>query len=397
MEATSSWNEPMTRSIAHLHIPNFCAALEETRSPSLKGRPFVLAEADPRAVIRGVNRLAGSEGIREGMTFGIARRLCRRIAALPPDMRFYEARHREIIHDLGAFSPLIEGPLPGCYFADLTGARRLLGPCIDVSYQIKCLLNERGLPSRVGLASNRLVSQVAARSTPEADLACVFPGSEARFLSPLPVTHLPGVGEKTRARLADFNIETIGELASLSRQCLTSAFGRLGPTLLRFAGGMDSTPVLPSERTESIALVKTLDRAEIDRHRLHALLFEQAEEAGWFMRSHNRFPGRFTLEIRHGDGVTARGHGDLHPEEAKIDRRLFAVVSRVFDRIFLRRVAVRRIVIELSDFHMPLRQLLLFPWDEAEIEEGKKLQGALDRIRERFGRHVIRWGGTFPS
>ena len=126
----------MERNIAHIDIPDFCATLEELRQPELKKRPLVLAEPGPRAITQGVNKVARTEGIHEGMPLGQAQRLCRRLLVMPPDGRYYQHQHQHILEALGQFSPLVEGATPGHYFVDLTGTRRLWGPCPDAASRI---------------------------------------------------------------------------------------------------------------------------------------------------------------------------------------------------------------------------------------------------------------------
>ncbi len=107
--------------IVHLNIPDFYAALEEIRRPELKKRPLVLAEPGERSVIQGVNRIARGEGIYEGMSISLARRMCRRMTAIPSDLYHYREKHRNITEEMGQYSPLVEGTLPGSYFLDITG------------------------------------------------------------------------------------------------------------------------------------------------------------------------------------------------------------------------------------------------------------------------------------
>jgi DNA polymerase IV len=381
------------RHIAHLEIPDFYAALEELRRPELKERPLALSEQGPRAVVVGVNGIARSEGIREGMPFELARRMCRRLLALPPDLGFYREQHGDIVQELDRFSPLVEGTFPGRYFVDLTGTRRLWGPDTDVSCRMERELEtQRGLSARVGLASNKLVSQVAASCVAPGDLSCIYPGWETSFLAPLPVVSLPGIGPKTASRLADFNIQQIGQLAVLSPEALSGVFGKTGLRLLKIARGIDITPVLPFQRVPRLNVVRNLDRDEIDRERLEGILFQQAEEAGWLLRTHNRYPGRFALEVRYADGNTVRSQQALSPITTQVDYRLFRAMRAAFDRTVKRRIAIRRIVLELSDFSMPLRQMSFFAWEEASLHSEKKLQEALDAIRLRFGRTIIQWG-----
>jgi DNA polymerase-4 len=144
-------------------------------------------------------------------------------------------------------------------------------------------------------------------------------------------------------------------------------------------------------------VVRTLERDEIDRERLEAVLLQQVEEAGWTLRCHNRYPGRFALEIRYADGVTVRNRYPLLPITSHIDQRLFCVALDAFNRLVQRRIAVRRIALEFSDFAMPCRQLSLFPWEEAALQDDQRIQKAIDTVRHRFGRRAVSWGKTVMS
>lgn len=381
------------RYIAHLDIPDFGAALEERRRGELKKRPLVLAEPGPRAVVQGVNGIARREGIHEGMLLGQARRLCRRILAIPPDLRLYREEHGRIVEDFGRFSPLVEGTLPGRYFIDLTGTERLWGRGPDAACRVERELTERrGLHARIGIASNKLISQVAADCVPPGDLSCIFPGAETSFLAPLPVTHLPGVGAKTADRLSDFNIRQIGQLAALSAEAVAGVFGNTGLRLLKIARGIDPSPVFPLRKVPRLTVVHNLKGDEIDRERLESILFRLVEEGGWDLRCRNRYPGHLALEIRHADGVTVRLQNRMPPEAAHADRWLFKAVYPVFSKMLRRRVAVRRMVLEFFEFSMPFRQIPIFPWEDNTSKNDRELQCALDGIRRRFGRHIILWG-----
>jgi DNA polymerase-4 len=317
---------------------------------------------------------------------------------IPPDGRYYQRRHQQLVEALGQFSPLVEDVLPGHYFVDLTGTRRLWGPSPDAAYRMnRQLAVKEGLEALVGLASNKLISRIAAHCIMPGDLSCIFPGGETAFLAPLPVIALPGVGSKTTSRLFDFNIETIGQLAAIPTATLCSVFGRMGSRLLQIARGVDATPVLPFQKVPRLCVARTLERDEIDRERLEAILFQQVEEGGWMLRCHNRYPGQFALEIRYADGVTVRHQHPLSPITTQVDQHFFRVARSAFNRLVRRRIAIRRMVLEFSDFTMPLRQLSLFPWEEATLQDDQKIQKAMDAIRHRFGRRAISWGKAVGS
>ncbi len=156
----------MERNIAHIDIPDFCAILEELRKPELKKRPLVLAEPGPRAITQGVNGAARTEGIREGMPLGQAQRLCRRLLVMPPDGRYYQHQHQHILEALGQFSPLVEGALPGHYFVDLTGTRRLWGPSPDAAYRMNRQLSSGKRSGGPGRACLKQADQPDRRPLP---------------------------------------------------------------------------------------------------------------------------------------------------------------------------------------------------------------------------------------
>ena len=385
--------ELMPRNIAYLGIPDFFTAAEELRRPELKRRPLVLAQSGERAVIQGVNSNARKEGIQEGMPLCRARRLCRRIHVMPPDFYHYREKHRDIVRELGFFSPLAEGSHPGSYFIDITGTRRLWGPEPDLACRMeKELYGKMGLRARIGLASNKLVSQVAANCIDPGDLGFIFPGKEESFLAPLPVNFLPGVGEVTASKLSDFNVLEIGKLASLPLDMLAAVFGRSAERLLKIAKGLDSSPVLPAQQAPRVSVTKILDRDEIDNGRLESVLFQLVEEAGWDLRRYNRCPGTFRLEIRYADGVSVDIRRRIFPGSVQADRLFFRSVLPVFYQLFRRRMAVRRLVLEFSDLRMPFSQLSIFTWEQKTSSKDCNLQKVLDSIRMKFGKGIIAWG-----
>jgi len=52
----------------------------------------------------------------------------------------------------------------------------------------------------------------------------VAPGREARFLAPLPVRKIPGIGEVTERALRALGIETVGQIAAVPQEKLEKRF-----------------------------------------------------------------------------------------------------------------------------------------------------------------------------
>lgn len=381
----------MERAIVHLDVPDYFAAIEENRESAVKRRAVVFAVPGTRSIVQGVNANARKEGIQEGMLLHQAQRRCRGLHIIPPDLATYRKHHENLLKKLSHYSPLVEGAHLGHFFLDLTGTRRLWGPSADAVFSMeKNLFRDDGLPVRAGLAVNKLVSQVAAHVGCSGDLRYIFPGLERSFFHPLPVTALPGVGEKTAKCLSNLNIQFIGDLSGLGAEDICGVLGRGGLRLLQIAQGVDPTPVLPMNHSQKLSFTQDLKRDEIERERIEAAILELSEDAGWQLRSLNRVPGRFSLEVRYADGVTASSDQGLSPAFNRLDLQLFKAVLSTFERLPYRRVAIRRLSLEFSQFQMPIRQMSLFHWDEETSD--RRLQDTLDDIRGRFGRRAILWG-----
>ncbi|MBF0526516.1 MAG: hypothetical protein HQK56_15650 [Deltaproteobacteria bacterium] len=385
----------MIRSIVHVHLPDFAASLEELRRPELKGKPVAIAEQNTRSVIQGTNGPARKEGIQAGMPVSLARQRCRRLIVTPPDAFFYNQQHQGILKDLYRFSPLVEGTRPGRYFVDFTGTERLWGHAADAACRVEReLWSRRQLRGQLGLAGNKLISQVAAQFMAPGELCRIFPGGESTFLDPLPVVSLPGVGPKTMAALADFNIQRVGQLAALNVEALTEVFGRMGVQLAGLARGEDVSSVLPFQTVPRLRFVRNLDRDEIDKRELSVALFRLVEEAGWSLRRHNRYPGRFDLEWRYADGRIDHRPGRFPGSASNLDLMLFRSLQPALDQLLQRRMAVRRLILTMWDLTMPVRQLSLFPWEETGLRRAEQLQQAVDTVRTRFGSQALTWGRT---
>ncbi len=383
----------MVRTIVHIHVPDFCAVMEELRDPSRSRKPLVVASPGKRAVVQSVNRRARREGLREGMLLSKALRRCPRLQVVPFDPFLYQRAHEDILQDLSRFSPLVEGTTWGRYFLDLSGTWRLWGAATDTVCRMEEeFFRHRSLRVHAGVAVNRLMSRVAAECVRMGEVGWVFPGSEKDFLSPLPVTFLPGVGPQAAARFRDLSIQTIGDLAELAPEHLVPVFGRSGWRFYRWARGEDSSLVLPFEKRSVLRFARDLPGEEIHPAVWDAFLLELVEESGWVFRRHNRVPCGGRLHVRYADGVEGRKTVRVPSWKIPIDRFLFHHLRRPFRDLLCRRVALRRIVLEWTDFRMPFRQLPLFPASKSSVERECRIQRALDRIRARYGTSAVEWG-----
>jgi DNA polymerase-4 len=390
--------DEMPREILHLDIRNFCIALERQRRPDLRDWPMVIAPGQGRTVVQAVSPEARQEGIQPGMVVARARRRCRRLTILPPDFSFYQQIQEKVITSLGMFSPLVEPVGWGHFFIDITGTRRLWGTLLDTADRMRRLVTrDFQLNAAVGLASNKLVSRVAARVIRIQELCDVFPGVESSFLAPLRVSLLPGVGEVTTTRLlAELNLKTAGELAHISPILLSQIFGAAGQRLRSMALGEDRSPVVTPRAVPLIREDIQLPDDDNRRFRLSGHLYGLVEGLGRRLRSQNRCPRELTLTVTYADGIQARARERFSAagSEFHLDSVLYRAALRLFDRAVQRRLRIRRLTLSAAYLQPPIGQLALFPWDDFHSGKETKLLQAMDHIRDRYGNGALYYGRT---
>lgn len=179
----------MERHIACLQIPAFRIVLARAIDTSLRNRPVAVAPTHtPRALIREISIEALLEGLQPGIPVDLGRLICPALRVIPPDSSLTQTAHRELQRQVSPFAPTWESIRPGSLFLDLTGTTRLFGPPIDTATRIsRELAHQQGWPSTIGLAGNKLVSQLAVTTlTKPPQLLSIHAGSEQPFLAPLP-------------------------------------------------------------------------------------------------------------------------------------------------------------------------------------------------------------------
>lgn len=392
----------MDRHIVCLHIPSFQIALARSADSALRNRPVAVAPTHtPRALIRELSIEAFHEGLQPGIPLDIGRLICPGLRVIPPDSSLLHAAHRELQHRISGIAPAWESIRPGSLFLDLTGTTRLFGPPIDTATRIsRELIEQQSWPSLIGLAGNKLVSQLAATTLAKPlQVLSIPPGAEASFLAPLPILFLPGLHRshisRLSQRLEDLNLHTLGAIASVSFAHLHAALGDPANLLHEWALGIDPSPVHPPITQPVIERSAHLDPdEEVDDHRVLGRLYELLEQICTTLRQQQRVCRLIMLTVRHSDHVEQTAQQIL-PQGTYWEVDLQPALTDLFYRCFRRRVRLTRLILQVSRLEPPAQQLRLF--DEsasAVLPRAHRLSLALDQIRAKFGEQALAWGRT---
>jgi len=386
----------MDRAILYVNPLTFPIAVERVaqRSARLAGRPVALAPGGPhvmdRAIIWSASPEAALAGITVGMPIYQALRRCPDLVILPPRYGLYRRAAEALERILCPFVPIIEPHTLGHAYGDLTGTFKLFGPATDVAAKIRREIRGRlGLPVTVGLAANKVVSEVAAHMLKPEPVVDVRPGDEPAFLAPHPLEALPGAVPAIREQLARYNVQRIGTLAALTRAQVEAVLGRRGAALHASANGVDPRPVVPPARRESLRAHSTLRVETNDRDLLHAELRRLAEQLGKGLRLRRVTADRLELVARYADHRDAAGAAPLEPA-TDLDVELTAAARALADRLLVRRIALS--ALGLTVLLGPGSDVQLSLFDLAPPAARRQtLNAAIDGVRRRYGTSSIRY------
>ena len=375
------------RTILHVDLDAFFAAVEQRDRPELRGRPVVVGGAggeDARGVVSAASYEARRFGIHSAMSLREAYRRCPEAVFLPVDGRRYQAASRDVMAILRRFSPQVEPISIDEAFLDVTASAALFGDGLSIARRIKASTrDEVGLTASVGVATNKLLAKVGSDLRKPDGLVVVLPGEEAAFLAPLPIGRLWGVGEKTAAALAEYSVRTIGDLAALPPDLIIRRFGKHGASLVDRARGIDADPVHDGDPAKSVGHEHTFEVDTTDPEVIERTLLAMAEGVSGRLRSAGVRAGTVTVKIRDSGFRTISRQRTL-TEPTDLTEPIFRTALDLA-RPEIRGIRVRLLGVTASNLG-EREQLVLF---ETTEPRRRRAVEAADALRRRYGEGTI--------
>ena len=266
----------MDRVIVHLDADAFFASVEQSADPRLRGKPIAVG-GEKRGIIASASYEARKFGIYTPMPTVQARRLCPRLIVLPGDFERYEQFSRWMFSYPQDFTPDVEITSIDEGYFDLSANPK---PARDVAATVrKAIRQSLKITVSEGIASNKLVSQIASKLNKPDAFQEVPTGTETHFLAPLPNRWLPGIGPKTSARLNAAGLALVSHVAATPVDLLELLVGNQAPTLRQFARGIDTRPLVPArDPAKSFGTQQTFAADVTDEEFIDATLRRMADD-----------------------------------------------------------------------------------------------------------------------
>jgi DNA polymerase-4 len=236
----------------------FYASVEQRDDPQLRGKPVVVAWRGNRSVVCSASCEARRFGIRSAMPAVNAERLCPDAVFVPPDFPRYRAVSRTAREIFKQHTDLVEPLSLDEAYLDVTENKKGLAAATRVARAIREQIRaELELSASAGVAPNKFLAKIASDWRKPDGLFVIQPSDVDRFLAPLEVGRIPGVGKVTARKLLQLGVQSVADLRKVEMQTLRTQFGRYGTRLYDLARGIDLSEVIPNRPTQSISAEDT--------------------------------------------------------------------------------------------------------------------------------------------
>ncbi len=371
----------------------FFVSVEELYNLHLKGKAVVVGgQHDERGVVSAASYEARKFGVHSAMPLRTAYKLCPHAIFVDGNLTRYREHSRKVFETLQRFTPLVEMASIDEAYLDMTGTERLLGPPLQAAHRLhEAVGAATSLNCSIGIAVSRLVAKVASDQAKPNGVLWIVPGQEARFLAPLDVRKIPGVGKVTEKSLHSLGIRKVSDLANLDESYLESRFGKWGLAMAGKARGLDAggwfdTAVGERGDPKSVSHEHTFGEDTADRDVLESTLARLSEMVGRRLREYELFARTIQLKLRYSDFTTiTRAHS--MQRATQLDTDLFEQSRALFRQAWKPGAEVRLLGVHTSSFEVHEGQLDLL--EDGRHERWKGALSAADRMRDKYGDAVL--------
>lgn len=392
--------------ILHVDMDAFFASVEQHDHPELRGKPVVVgAPPDQRGVVAAASYEARQFGIHSAMPSCIAFQKCPEAIFLRGNMDRYKEVSRKIMRIFESYTPHVQPLSIDEAFLDVTGAQRLFGDGLSIAKQIRHdLVEQTGLTASVGVAPNLFLAKLASdMNKPDGITLVPFePAAIERFLAPLPVGRMWGVGKVTQKKLLALGLSTLGKLQQCHFKSLEEAVGTRAANLFcRLARGTDDRALVGETAEKSISNETTFKEDTAHREQIVATYQHLIDKVGRRLRQTGSYASTVHLRLRWADFSTiTRQTRLLRPcsDDVTLREAGLYLLTKNLRPHPIRLVGFGVSHLTPTDAIAHASQLDLFEQpDDRQHEKRQRLSQVADTIHQKFGPQSMQRGSAVKA
>lgn len=329
-------------------------------------------------------------GVKTGEPVAMALRKCPELVCVPSDFELYVKCSRAFKDICASYAPAMESFSIDEVFLDMSGTRLIYPDPEATAREIKDKIHrELGFTVNIGISVNKLLAKMASDFEKPDKVHTLFPEEIPVKMWPLPVRELLSLGASSEKKLLEAGIRTIGDLAHKSQAEIQRLLGeKTGCQLWQYANGIDDSPVKSQKDEAKVFSVETTFEEDIvSMEQALPILLSQCDVVAARMRREGKKCTCVAVSFRTLD-FKNRSHQCRLENATDVTDEIYANIRRLF-RESWKGQPLRLLGVALTGLtEEEYTQMSLFE-DAGERERRKKMDEALDSIRQKYGNDKI--------
>lgn len=278
-------------------------------------------------------------------------------------------------------------------FLDLTNSLNKNDKLIDKAIEIKeRVKNELGFTVNVGVSNNKLLAKMASDFQKPDKVHTLFENEIQEKMWNLPISDLFMVGRKMLPKLQRMGIYKIGDLAIQEPNKLLAIYGKYGKMIWEYANGISNDPVSnKKEKPKGIGNSITLPYDISDILKLEEILLSLTEQVTYRLRTHELLASIVNVHIKDSKFK-------VFSHQRKIDvatdstKTIYKEAKKLLEELH-QDANIRLIGIRVDGLvSKKEKQISIFDLENNHKQE--KLDGTLDKIKQKYGYNTITRAGS---
>ncbi len=368
----------------HIDMNSFFATCEVFKNPLLKNAPIaVVPHLKGNPVILASSYPAKYCGVKTGMRYSQAKKLCPSLQIFLSDPKFYRNISSKIMIVFKKFTPNVIPKSIDEATLDFTNVSIKQNNLEKVAFDIKKILKERVgdcFTCSIGVANSPFLAKVASNKHKPDGFYYLNPKSLLNFYSGLKLSDLHGVGKKTESKLNSLGIFTPIDFYNASLQFLQFHFKTHGYYwYLRLRGYSIDNLTIPKK---SLGHSYHLRYFSNNLNYLKGIILKLSQKIGFRLRRHLLCAKTFYIYLKFVDGTkwTCRYTFTFY---TNLDFEIYKNFIYIFNKNPYKNKKVKILLLSASSLSLNAyhKQKTLFGLDK----KNQSFYKILDSINNKYG------------
>lgn len=367
--------------IGHLDADCFYVSAERVRHPYLRGLPVGVLGNQGACVIAKSYEMKAA-GVKTGTPIWDAVKLCPEGIFIKRDFRWYEVLSKRMLELLKTESPRVEYYSIDEMFFDASD--------VDPHEIQDRILREVGVPVSVGISKTKSLAKLISDTAKPFGCRTMLGVEIEPFLKSRPVEDITGIGERSRRKLASYNIRTCWDYATADRRLIRRLLTKKGEDYWWELNGTQTQPLLTARPPhKNISRGGSMGGTITDREKLNAWLVRNVERLIEELDYYGVFTGKLALWLVDKSGGGAARSINLCEDTAEFGPLLEAARS-MLDSIDLAAASHMHLQAERLTYKR-CAQKSLFAECDPRVD---RVATVKQEINKQVGRFALRSGET---